>query len=723
MRGPSDFDAPSLRGRASFLRWTEGRPSFVLLLGGLAVMAWSAVAVVLIAALPSSSIDVRVLGDGQFSVGDSAISGAGPAVFLDQAGEQRLAVPLADLARLKEPRSDSESLARFMERRNQIAGLLDEPDMRLQLPDGTQLAAETVDRTWTDLPVSHWMIFVSGMVAAIVATWVFVLRPREEGARAFAASGLGYLLIVFTVVALESNNPAYSGNQFMLLQGLNVLLCVFTAFALIYLFARYPLALVPRWVLWTVLALALALDASPAIFTDLAVFTIWPLVLLVMSVGIVGLLVAQAWLTRRDPAMRVAFGLIGGSMLTVIAMAAVGDLVPDILNLPSPYPAGMANIVFMLFFIALGVAVARFRLFTLGQWSVGVFRAAAVLLVVLLVDITIALALGQTWIMSLGLFIAAAIWLPLRKWALLRADRTKSRSNVELVRGANQIGFARNPAKQREYWRQLLVSQFDPLDITEAAATDVEIANDGRELIVPSPFKEAASRLSFASKGTRLFGSQDAALAQATLDFVAEAIDARRAYERGAKAERARISRDLHDDVGARLMTSLHRDDISTTRADVREALSDMRLLIDEMAGQARQLTDVVADLRHETLNRLSLTSIAVDWPIDVSLDEDITIGHLQARAIYSIARELTTNIIRHSGASAVAVSCDFEPTRFAMSFTDNGNGFAATASERKGNGLINARKRIEEIGGTLEVESDYRQTCIAMQIPLGEPQ
>lgn len=292
---------------------------------------------------------------------------------------------------------------------------------------------------------------------------------------------------------------------------------------------------------------------------------------------------------------------------------------------------------------------------------------------------------------------------------------------MQLLRGASDVAFSLHPEQQAAQWRALLDRQFAPLTQEPGNdATETDIRDDGRVLAVPSPLGGPSLALHFADHGRRLFHSEDKAIADGLVMLVREMVAARSAYDRGVQTERQRIARDLHDDVGSRLMTTLHREDIGTVHADVREAMAEMRLIIDGMAGQSRALAHVLADIRHETVNRLGLARIATDWPVGEAFDDERPLPAAQNRVLVSVVRELVSNAIRHAGAAEVRVTCAVEGDDLCLSLHDNGHGFSGTNDAPTGNGLRNMTKRLEEAGGSFLLESGPTGTLAAIRLPLG---
>jgi signal transduction histidine kinase len=78
--------------------------------------------------------------------------------------------------------------------------------------------------------------------------------------------------------------------------------------------------------------------------------------------------------------------------------------------------------------------------------------------------------------------------------------------------------------------------------------------------------------------------------------------------------ERKRIASDLHDDLGAKLLTIVHTADATRVPQLAREALEEMRLSVRGLAGRPVRLDDALADWRAEIIGRLTQARIETLW-------------------------------------------------------------------------------------------------------------
>jgi signal transduction histidine kinase len=200
---------------------------------------------------------------------------------------------------------------------------------------------------------------------------------------------------------------------------------------------------------------------------------------------------------------------------------------------------------------------------------------------------------------------------------------------------------------------------------------------------------------------------------------VAQAEGSRGAYERGVAEERQRIARDLHDDLGARLLAGLHSGD-ARTRPLLQAALADVRTIVSGLAGEQASLGSVLAETRHESAWRLEAAGIALDWPLPDE-GESPVLDYRQSKALISSVREVLSNIIRHAQASLVRAEIELSNGLLLVRVSDNGRGMAA-ATPGRGYGLKSIRGRVEDVGGRLTIASTPAGTTVEMVVPLKAP-
>jgi two-component system, NarL family, sensor histidine kinase UhpB len=191
--------------------------------------------------------------------------------------------------------------------------------------------------------------------------------------------------------------------------------------------------------------------------------------------------------------------------------------------------------------------------------------------------------------------------------------------------------------------------------------------------------------------------------------------------EQVTEKERKRIAADLHDDLGAKLLTIVHTSESERISTLAREALEEMRLSVRGLTGKPVRLADALADWRAETVSRLGQANIEADWRGPAEEIEHL----LPARAYVQttrILREAVSNIIKHSGASHCKVRSSVGERDFGLLVQDNGKGIPMELDGKldRGHGMSSMKHRAKQLQGQCLVESGPGYgTVIRLTLPL----
>ena len=194
--------------------------------------------------------------------------------------------------------------------------------------------------------------------------------------------------------------------------------------------------------------------------------------------------------------------------------------------------------------------------------------------------------------------------------------------------------------------------------------------------------------------------------------------------EKRLSEERERLSRDLHDRLGAyaaAIKNNIHHLEKS-------EGGTDRLTLLKENAEQmVNALRETIWALQHQEVSLISLSDrlkshinrIAVNFPeTRIQVLENLKTEHFlsptQGIHLLSILQEAITNALRHSGATSIIVEFNDQP-EFRMVVRDNGQGFSSS-SVAGGYGLENMKQRAQEAGFMLEISSQPTGTHVAVR-------
>ena len=204
------------------------------------------------------------------------------------------------------------------------------------------------------------------------------------------------------------------------------------------------------------------------------------------------------------------------------------------------------------------------------------------------------------------------------------------------------------------------------------------------------------------------------------------------------EAERRRISRELHDEVGQALtmisinLAAIEKELLSELPPMARERLAEAGSLADQTLEQIRELS---LDLRPTMLDDLGLIS-TLRWYMNryakrLNIEVKFEAIELGARlpadietVLYRAAQEALTNVARHAQANRVNVRLERKVSTVVAFIEDNGQGFdveklAGRDVSERGVGLLGIRERVASLGGSFSIQSRPGQgTRLTIEIP-----
>ena len=204
-----------------------------------------------------------------------------------------------------------------------------------------------------------------------------------------------------------------------------------------------------------------------------------------------------------------------------------------------------------------------------------------------------------------------------------------------------------------------------------------------------------------------------------------------------SEEEKARLARELHDELGANL-TAINfdlnavADRLKQSAPELAQMLQRARATLVDTVELKRR---IVENLRPSMLDNMGLASalnsyceeyarvsgVHCEALIEGSVD---ACGPMQAIAVFRIVQESLNNIAKYAKARHVVVHLAREGDMLSLEVADDGIGIDADAvSKPKSHGLLGMRERALLLGGTLQIRrgANKRGTCVAALIPAGE--
>lgn len=326
--------------------------------------------------------------------------------------------------------------------------------------------------------------------------------------------------------------------------------------------------------------------------------------------------------------------------------------------------------------------------------------------------------------LALAVFVALAIYAAARQHLLQhlvgRNLLTTERTFELLYRAARDVQA--KPQRYPQLQAQLLRELFEPLELLSAPTSTqrARVTGGGSTLLVPlselAPPGRLAVQLRFAQRGQRLFTQEDARLAQRVLEQLRRAVAYDEAVESGRHQERQRIAQDLHDDIGARLLTLMYQSTNKDMENYIRHTLQDLKTLTRGLAATDHVLSHAAAEWKADLSQRLQAAEARLVW--SVQFDEDLRLSVVQWSALTRVLRELVTNSLYHGHARQIDVVMTLQAGALTLSVADDGEGHSPEAWAH-GLGLGGVRKRVKLLGGQVQWKAnETRGIACLVQIP-----
>jgi len=195
------------------------------------------------------------------------------------------------------------------------------------------------------------------------------------------------------------------------------------------------------------------------------------------------------------------------------------------------------------------------------------------------------------------------------------------------------------------------------------------------------------------------------------------------------KSQREQIARDLHDGIGSQLTHIISKLDIMAfNHKELEEPLSALREFTSETFQQLRetiwvlnqpeisygQLTERIRGL----LTRISDDLESQKIKIVAYGDGSLLLSPRLASSIFRIVQESVNNAMKYADSTAISVCLATDQKSLTVLVSDNGKGFL-TEELCLGYGLLNIKRRAEELNGFLDLNSSISGTNVLVEFPL----
>jgi PAS domain S-box-containing protein len=200
--------------------------------------------------------------------------------------------------------------------------------------------------------------------------------------------------------------------------------------------------------------------------------------------------------------------------------------------------------------------------------------------------------------------------------------------------------------------------------------------------------------------------------------------------------ERARIARELHDDISQRLaMLTIELEQLSQKSSDLPAELlhhiAELRNRSSDIAGDVQSLSH---ELHSSKLEYLGITTAMRAFCHEFSLQQNVevvfahdeiprTLPQDVSLCLFRVSQEALQNAVKHSGVRHFDVELRCAPEAIDLTVRDSGVGFdSETTLKTQGLGLVSMAERVKLVGGRLSIDSQpHRGTTIRARVPLSK--
>lgn len=602
----------------------------------------------------------------------------------------------------------------FFQRQAILYTFMQQEVLSVILVDGTERKIKPLKhRPISELPWLFWYQLLCGVLTFVAGVSVWASKRNDKVVFYYWLTGVGLLLASSSAAVYSTRELALDADIFKSLSLINQLGSYLFCGPFIAVLWNYPKP-VGKPYLGELMVLAFLvfwlmnyLQVSDSLDVGMRVPMIGGLgVLIVLAIW-------QWFISPDDPLSRavVKWFLMAWMVSTVIYIGLV--TLPLILGGESIIDQSLAWFILLLVYLGVTAGILKYQLFNIDRWILNFWLWILGGLLVLVIDALLVYGFGLEKLLGLSMALAVAGWLyfPVRQWLWQRfVDRVAQTDYRTLYEQATaKLLATENIGDMDESWKQQLQRVFKPLKAEEVSLSvdQVTVMAQGLKLAVPSLTGDRAWLLTAANNGHHLFNTSDSRFANSLWQLYLKAYKFEQAIDQGAMQERKRIARDLHDNIGAKLLSLVYRSEGRETQNLARESLQQLREVIHGLETPGESLDDLTYLWFGEANMRCDESDLILDWCENLADSKHLLTSRqvLNLKAVFS---ELLSNVIRHAKAQRleiiIAIETNENKKSLCLSFIDNGQGF--TQKMTAGRGMHNIKQRISELDGSMDWDS-----------------
>lgn len=560
------------------------------------------------------------------------------------------------------------------------------------------------------IPIIFWLLCLLNLISPLVGVLVWTYKPHQKASLFLLFQGIFYYLFAVnsaTVIATEFYLPPDALQQVLLLQVIGI---GFAAALIVLILFYTPTTLTKgHWLLWSVLgmtALSIANYHYRWLETPVHIYYMQHPIFYSSAIGAIFL---QWPYTKQQPLERTSLLILTVSFIlptTFILALHVGPILLGIKPL-------VGNTPILLFFIliasGLAIGILRYRLFDIEFWWLKslIWLLGGCLVALIDLSLTALLHASATYTLALSIIIAGFVYFPLRQWLLAKLVPSDRESLQDFLPTFSlNMANATSAAMFEQGWQESLLQRYHPLHLSllEQKLSKVELSDNGLHLLIPTIKGDQSYRLSGKQRAAHLFNRKDVKYVEALLTIARMVSNASEDRKQVILEERQRIMHDLHDTMGAKLLSLAHQAPQAFYKQQVLQAMQTLRETVRvSVKSNPLSLSEHLADWRVEIAERCEHAGVSLHWQQASELETE----QIQARQLLDLSqtlRELVTNALKHASPSHLSIKINRSPTHLELNLAHNGN-ISCPSTWIEGTGLKSMTKRIHEnLAGQIKI-------------------
>ena len=577
------------------------------------------------------------------------------------------------------------------------------------------------------LKLLFWGLLITNTIGLLIGVVIWLYKPYKLESLCLLIASFSYFGVQSVYRLISSRELYINANLISYLVGLEAFFFYGFMCAVLILIGFYPNRVISKRYLYIL----------PIVFLFLAInycfkWLTFPLHIFILP--ILPAIVFASWLFYKqwllsigNPIDRATVLVLQVSVLLPAWLILILHAIPMILEVSPIINTLSARILLISMFFGWGVGIIRYRLFSIEYWWFKslLWIVGGSLIVIFDIMLISLFQASEVYALTLSLLIAGFVYFPLRQLLLTKMlpDNYQILQDF-LAYFSHSITQTNSSSEFEKIWYQALTEKFKPLKIYTICqqASDVHLLENGLILHVPNVMGTTVYLLSGKQMAARLFNKADIKNINSLLAIIRLAHNASNIREHAVLEERRRIMHDLHDTVGAQLLTLTYKLSNPENRLQIKQTLTTLRDTIRlSLKKNISFLSKSLADWRVETAERTELMGVELRWLQDESVDV-IQLSTYQLLDLSQILRELVSNALKHAHPRYIEVQMVMLDQQ-QLNFTLVHDGQIATPEHwHEGTGMHSIRTRLHRLKGNISILLTMQpelQLCINIVLPI----